>query len=166
MSAFQAISARSRDVQRPPWSNEASIRAECTSCGDCLRACPEAILIPGPARTPSVDFSRGECTFCGACAEACHEGVFAPTDMQPWDLVAQIGPSCLLASHVSCRLCTDFCETDALRFDLRAGGVGALRVEAEACTGCGACVSTCPVAALTLTSDPNPARQTAKEPVA
>ena len=58
-------------AQRPPWTDETRLRAHCTSCSACITACPEAILIGGPAGTPVVDFARGACSFCGACADAC-----------------------------------------------------------------------------------------------
>ena len=76
---------------RPPWTDEARVRAHCTSCGDCIRACPEAIIVSGPARTPVVDFSVGGCTFCGDCAKACAENVFADLTKPPWGQVAEIG---------------------------------------------------------------------------
>lgn len=139
-----------KGAQRPPWTDEAAVRNNCTSCGACISACPEKILLVGPAGTPALDFNRGACTFCGACAEACEDAVFRNTDEQPWTLVAGIGDACLLRKGVSCRSCTDMCDERALRFDLRAGPVGAIEVNAASCTGCGACVSTCPTDAITL----------------
>lgn len=134
---------------RPPWSSEPSIRNACTSCGACIRKCPEAILRAGPAGTPIVDFSLGACTFCKACVDACPEPVF-DLAAAPWNLTSEIGSSCLLNAGVSCRSCTDACDTSALRFDLRAGKAGKIVVEEKACTGCGACLATCPVGAIAL----------------
>lgn len=137
-------------VQRPPWTTEDSIRAECTSCGACISKCPEAILVPGPAETPTLDFSLGACTFCGDCAEACDEAVFAPIETSPWSIVAEIGPDCFLENGISCRSCTDACIDNAITFDLRTGSFGAVRMQPENCTGCGACVSICPASAISL----------------
>lgn len=115
-----------------------------------MRACPEAILIPGRAGTPVVSFDAGSCTFCGECARACDEAVFADLTEQPWTMKADIDSSCLLNAGISCQSCTDACDDQALTFDMRGGLVGQVRVSAANCTGCGACVSVCPAAAITV----------------
>lgn len=148
-SSRRSLFRQAPPVQRPPWTDEARVAAECTSCGECLKACPEAILIAGPGRTPAVDFTRNPCTFCGACAEACPEDVFRPRDTAPWSLTAAIGASCLMASGVECRTCTDVCDTSALRFRRVVGG-GAIVVTDDDCTGCGACLGVCPTGAISL----------------
>jgi ferredoxin-type protein NapF len=137
-------------VQRPPWSTEKTVRATCTSCGECIAACPEAILMKGPAGTPVVNFMSGECTFCAACADACPEAVFGDTGATPWTIVAEIDSSCLLENGVSCRTCTDVCEPNALHFDLKCGAFGAIHVDVGACSGCGACLGICPVGAIKI----------------
>lgn len=135
---------------RPPWSTEARVRENCTSCGDCLSACPEGILIAGRAGTPFVQLNGGYCSFCGKCADACVEGVFADRSEAPWALVAQIEIGCLLHQGVSCQSCTDACDDEAIRLDYRAGHVGAIEINAAACTGCGACIGVCPTRAISL----------------
>lgn len=145
-------------ILRPPWSTEASVRRNCTSCGDCIRACPEGILRPGRAGTPVVDFDQGACTFCRACADACGEAVF-DLDTAPWRIVASPDAACLLRDGIACRICTDACDTAALRFDPRAGRVGEVIVDPGACTGCGACAGTCPVGAIAF-SEPHPHSET------
>jgi ferredoxin-type protein NapF len=61
---------------------------------------------------------------------------------------------CLLHAGISCRLCTDACGTLALRFDLTARPVGAIRIDTSACTECGECLPPCPTKALTLLTQP------------
>ena len=145
-----------RTAQRPPWTDEAAIRQSCTACGECITACPEGILLAGPAGTPALDFNTGACTFCGACAEACGEAVFRDTSEKPWSLVVSLSNACLLRNGVSCRTCTDACDEDALRFNLRAGPVGTIEIDAASCTGCGACVGICPTFAITLETKSRP----------
>ena len=142
----------SKSVVRPPWATELRIKQSCTSCDRCVQACPENILMRGPGNTPIVDFSKGECTFCEACAEACPEPVFVEVDQPAWNLTAHLSTACLLTRGISCQICTDFCDTDALTFDLSVRPVGQIIVDAAACTGCGACVASCPQAAITVTA--------------
>lgn len=139
---------------RPPWSTERNIRDLCTACGECIRACPEKILVPGPAGTPCIDFANGACTFCGDCARVCGENLFSETSSIPWALTAVIEPGCLLKAGISCQSCTDACDEDAISFDMRSGFAGAVTIAPDNCTACGACVSVCPVGAIGFASKP------------
>jgi ferredoxin-type protein NapF len=134
---------------RPPWTDDATVIAHCTGCDACVSACPETILRLQDGR-PVVVLDGGECTFCGACAEACEAGVFEPDRAPPWPVAAAIGAECLLERGVSCQLCTDACPEAALAIDLSCRPVGRIRVEAAACTGCGACLAVCPASAIAL----------------
>ena len=125
----------------------------CSACGDCLSACPQTILSADRNGRPELSFQCAECTFCGACADACPEPVFDDPRGAPWLLKASIAGSCLLKSGVTCQSCTDACEAEALRFDMRVRPSGAIRIELDACTGCGACVAVCPVSAITVRDD-------------
>jgi len=134
---------------RPPWTVEARLAALCTRCGDCARACGEGI-IDMSGGLPRIRFGGRECTFCGDCASACTVGVFADVTERPWPVTVELGADCLLHAGIACRVCTDACDTAALRFDLRVRPVGAITINAEACTGCAACLPSCPTASLTL----------------
>lgn len=142
-----AIRAR---PQRPPWTDEDLVRQRCTSCGDCIKACPEGILVRGPARTPVVDFDAGACTFCGACADSCSDNVFQKNQSEPWNIVAEIGESCFLRRGISCQSCRDACDHEAMSYEMRFGVAGKMTVFEERCTGCGACVSVCPADAILM----------------
>ena len=137
-------------VPRPPWITDDSL-ARCTSCGDCVAACPENILTADEAGRPVVDFSSTGCTFCGDCAGACDADVFGDPAAPGWDAMIAVDGKCLLAKGISCQLCTDFCDHDALGFDVMARRpVGALVVTADNCTACGMCIGACPVGAISI----------------
>lgn len=138
------------EVQRPPWTDEERVKESCTSCGACISACPEAILIAGPAKTPIVDFSLGACSFCQNCVSACDENVFSDTSEPPWNLKAGIKNNCMLSNGISCQICADSCLEEALKFDLSHFPSGKMNIETEACTGCGACLSVCPINAIQI----------------
>ncbi len=140
-------------VIRPPWAiAESAFVDYCSRCEDCLRACPEGILIRGRGGYPEVDFRRGECTFCHACAEACRPGVIADqAQRQAWSLAPYIDPAaCLAWQGVVCLTCQEQCEAAAIVLRSQPGGVMRPVVEPAACTGCGACVRPCPGQAIGL----------------
>lgn len=141
---------------RPPWS-VAAFSSLCDGCGRCLPACPTGILVVGADRRPTVDFQRGPCTFCAACVRQCPTGALrlAETDgvvRAPWRATAGISANCLSVRGVACRLCEAQCEPGAIRFRLATGGRALPIVEADRCTGCGACVAPCPAGAIAVMS--------------
>lgn len=137
---------------RPPWSHrEDHFIENCNACGDCINACPTNIIVAGRAGYPILDFSRGHCTFCAACVEVCARECFARFDeRKPWHLEARIGKNCVESKGVACRVCQDACEPDAIKFRPMVGGRAMPVMVADQCTGCGACVMTCPVQAITI----------------
>lgn len=139
-----------RPAFRPPWTDEHSVTSRCIGCGACVKACPEDVLGSGPGGSPQFQVGKGECTFCHACADACDEGVFLADLTAPWPVVAAMEGNCLLEAGISCRVCPDACPTGALGFDITVRPVGAIRIDAAACTGCGACLPPCPMQALAL----------------
>jgi len=148
--AFLRGTSRAALPLRPPWSLADSLFTDrCTRCGDCAAACPETLIARGDGGFPEIDFRRGECTFCGACADACKAEAFGPRDVAPWRLEPVIADACLARHDVHCEVCRDACAAGALRFRPRAP-VPLPEPVADLCTGCGACVSACPVAAIAL----------------
>lgn len=133
----------------PPWVSAKAL-SHCTSCAECVAACPEEIISISRSGYPSVDFSHTGCTFCGACADACPEDVFGSTQDPAWDAEVRVSDDCLLKSGVSCQLCTDFCDAEALQFDLSIRPSGGLVIQLQDCTGCGMCVGACPTNAISV----------------
>jgi len=143
---------------RPPWAvEEKSFSELCTRCNDCINACPECILARGDGGYPEIRFQRGECTFCEECVNQCEPGALqfpanAETPeqrkQQAWTLSVNFTSVCLALNSVVCRACGDACETRAIHFQLKPGGIADPCISLENCTGCGACVSVCPVDAV------------------
>ncbi|HDL7656273.1 TPA: ferredoxin-type protein NapF [Yersinia enterocolitica] len=137
---------------RPPWSvSESDFIAGCARCQNCVAACETGVLVAGSGGFPEIDFQRAECSFCQACVLACEVGVFTSTAQPAWSLKINISDRCLPFHNIECRSCQDSCETRAIKFRPRLNGIAQPELDLPACTGCGACVPSCPVQAVTLT---------------
>jgi ferredoxin-type protein NapF len=142
--------SRSEAPKRPPFALAEDLFTEaCTRCGDCLRACPEGILIAADGGFPEVDFRRGGCTFCGDCVTACATGALLASTAPAWSLQPRIDDTCLARRGVHCQSCRDVCEPEAVRFAYR-GSVPVPEIDADTCNGCGACVAACPADAIAM----------------
>jgi len=142
-------------AHRPPWAlDESAFIDACTRCGDCVRACPEDVLRLDADGFPVVDFADGGCSFCGDCARACSA---LALDMQRGPRSrrhAVVGDECLTRSGIVCQSCRDECPEHAIRFPLLRA-VAAPLLDADRCTGCGACVPACPARAIALSPWPD-----------
>ncbi len=148
--AFLRGTPHQQPAHRPPWAlPEADFADACTGCGACVAACPERVLRMGSGKLPVVDFGDGECTFCGDCETACGPRVLDRQQrVSPWSWRAAIDGACLGGLGIVCQSCRDACPERALRFP--AGAAAAPRLDADRCTGCGACLRVCPASAITL----------------
>jgi ferredoxin-type protein NapF len=63
---------------------------------------------------------------------------------------AAISRGCLAQQAVSCQLCRDACDAEAIRFSPTLGRVALPIVDPDRCTGCGDCVPSCPVNAIAV----------------
>lgn len=141
----------SRDLQaiRLPWvRSEQEFTDNCTRCHDCMVACPEKIIVKGDGGFPQIDFNKGECTFCSDCVKNCSEDLFFSLDDEPWQLKANITDDCLAEKKVVCLVCGEQCETEAISFIPRVGGVSEPSLSVNDCSGCGACLKPCPTNAI------------------
>ncbi|KJF97513.1 ferredoxin-type protein NapF [Photobacterium leiognathi] len=154
-SRRQLFTRRSQpSLPRLPWlKNDAEFTDICSRCERCIKACETNILVKGDGGFPQVDFSQGEgeCTFCYQCADVCPEPLFLAQTEQPWATTATINEGCMASNNIECRSCGDMCEPQAIQFQLQVGKVAMPTVSSDDCNGCGACVSGCPVSAITMT---------------
>lgn len=148
-SFLRGRSRRPPAAVRPPGAlAEADFLARCDRCGDCGRACPEGIVGRGDGGFPTLDFRAGGCTFCNRCADSCKAGALSAS--RSLRLKASFGAGCLSGQGVVCRVCGERCEAGAIRFRPMPGGFSRPELTAGACSGCGACVAPCPVAAVAM----------------
>ncbi|OWV87735.1 ferredoxin-type protein NapF [Rhizobium sp. R635] len=133
----------------PPGTSMEALAAACTGCGRCEERCPTKIirLVDG---LPSLAFMRGECTFCGECAASCPQPVFIAERIDRFAHVAAIGDTCLAKRGITCQSCGEVCPQQAIRFRPRIGGPFLPELRTEICNGCGGCIASCPVNAITL----------------
>jgi MauM/NapG family ferredoxin protein len=144
---------------RPPGAlAEPVFGGVCTRCGNCVRACPSGIiehdLKPGgwaSLLTPVLRFRRDYCREdCVRCTEVCPSGALvrmSPEDKKNVRLgLPQVDMSvCLLAQDRECSLCRSQCPYDAVRYLWSETDYTLTpQVDAEKCTGCGACEAACP----------------------
>ena len=138
------------DVHLPWLKSAEDFLEKCTQCGECLKHCPENIIEKGDGGYPTVNFKLGECTYCQSCAKQCPENLFDIEMNKPWDLALTINNSCLPKKGIVCQSCRDVCEPQAMNFSYKDATVPTPQVDASLCTSCGACISSCPVGAISL----------------
>lgn len=138
---------------RPPWAcAEGHFLENCSRCGLCIETCPENILVKGSGGYPITIFTHA-CTFCGACLENCNDDALQSTSASPdtaWKHQAIFGENCLSLNGTACRSCDDSCDNRAIYFQLQLKGRATPLLKNNSCTGCGACISVCPVSAIEM----------------
>jgi len=141
--------SNTQKVIRLPWvRDEFEFTEQCTRCYDCLLVCVEKIIVKGDGGFPEINFNKGECTFCTECVKVCSEDLFFSIDDEPWKLKANITDDCLAVKKVVCLVCGEQCETEAISFTPKVGGVSEPILSIDECTGCGACAKPCPTNAI------------------
>ncbi len=141
------------NIIRPPWAlGEDLFTERCSRCHQCIRACPEKIIVKGRGGFPEINFALGECTFCRKCVEQCADGALSDPghETPPWAVKAQLGAGCLTYQGVVCLSCKEQCDARAITMQHQAGAVAVPQIDQTLCTGCGACYQPCPVHAITL----------------
>ncbi|MDE2291878.1 MAG: 4Fe-4S binding protein [Elusimicrobia bacterium] len=146
-------------VIRPPGArHEALFLALCTRCSDCVEACPHLVIRKaGPEAgkllhgTPILEPASSPCLFCDGlpCAAACETGALrVPAGAVRIGTAAVDASPCLSAQDQPCDLCQQSCPLPTKAVTVAAGEPA--RVDAAACTGCGACAQACPPRAIRI----------------
>lgn len=158
---------------RPPWAMPEEYFVDyCTRCDKCIDACFDELIVKGRGGFPQMDFNRGGCDFCKDCLEICETDALTQlidnnsdnssanksdnkraVYLPPWHIKATIDlTNCLSMNATICRSCGESCEDEVIRFDLKLGGIAEPLLDSERCTGCGSCLSVCPVRVIQLKS--------------
>lgn len=137
----------------PPWHRGLALEAHCPACsGPCVSACEPGIIRLHPADhervgLPYLDFSGAGCTFCKACVAACPLEIDTAQEPAPRPGMARLNRSaCIAWNDVICMACSTRCDYRAITTAHQRRP----QVVEERCTGCGMCVSACPVNALRI----------------
>jgi ferredoxin-type protein NapF len=116
-----------------------------------VASCEEKILYIGEDGTAQVSFASSGCTFCDDCAVACEAGVLSIEKSIYTEHIAatfQINTQgCVAHNRVICFSCKEPCIDDAILFN----GMFNPVIDMDLCTGCGFCISVCPVDAIECT---------------
>ena len=143
-------------LPRPPGAltDPRAFKKACTSCGDCIVACPHGAIfqVPG-AYGPVLDPNHIACHLCEdfPCIDSCAEGALLPLDdgaLPGFGLATLDADACLNAHRKKgeryCRECQSECPIEGV-INYHAHGLP--KVD-DTCTGCGLCVESCPTRAL------------------
>lgn len=141
------------DQPFPPWSIDANRFTDtCTRCGDCIKSCPQKIIVKNEDEFPVIDFTVSECTFCAQCVDACKVGCLSLLEFMgadPWPIKAVVNQVCVNYSGTVCQMCGQACHENAIQFKVQKEGT-IPSIDNDSCTGCGACVSSCPKQAIDM----------------
>jgi ferredoxin-type protein NapF len=141
-------------VVRPPYGlSESLFQSKCPACVDkaCVASCDEKIVFIGDDGIPQLNFASSGCTFCDDCASSCEAGVLDIEHEQysskiAADFVINI-QGCVAHNSVICFSCKEPCIDDAILFN----GMFNPIIDMDLCSGCGFCISVCPVDAIECT---------------
>lgn len=144
--------ARTVPITPPGSQGLRAFATRCTGCQLCVSACPHQALQAFDAGSgmlqPSLSFEHGYCRVnCVACSVVCPTGAIRPLPPSRKSAL-QIGRAvvrperCIIATDgVPCTACSRNCPAGAIRL---VGDQRLPAVDAERCTGCGACEYYCP----------------------
>lgn len=171
---LRAVSGKASPLRPPGAADEGRFAALCVRCGNCLRACPQAILYPDTGAAgitglgaPVVRIGPGYCDeWCRACAQVCPTGALERLSLPEKQRVA-LGAAevargdCIAWSRGAyCMVCDEFCPYGAIR-SVKHNGVNCPDVDPERCRGCGLCQTVCPAPRTAIIVKPRPQRKLA-----
>lgn len=159
-SAIPALTRRQSPERQtaivPPGAQSAQVLgAHCTGCQLCVSACPNQVLRASDTGSgmlqPTLSFERGYCRVnCVTCSEVCPAGAIRPitpavkSSMQIGRAVIALESCITVTDKVACTACAKICPPRVINLVGPDDAPKKPVVDAERCTGCGACEYVCP----------------------
>ena len=140
----------------PPGAQSVQLlSARCTGCQLCVSACPNQVLRAtdkgGGMLQPTLAFEMGYCRVnCVTCAEVCPAGAIRPitpaekSSLQIGRAVVNLNSCITVTDKVTCTACAKICPPRVINLVGPEDAPKKPVVDAERCTGCGACEYVCP----------------------
>ena len=140
----------------PPGAQSVQIlSSRCTGCQLCISACPNQVLkaVDNGAGMlqPTLAFERGYCRVnCVTCSTVCPAGAIRPvttaekSSMQIGRAVVALDRCITVTDKVTCTACSKICPPRVINLVGPDDAPKKPVVDAERCTGCGACEYVCP----------------------
>ena len=157
--AWRVSRSTKRKAIRPPGARpEPQFAALCARCGNCVGACPAGIIrldlgehgVAG-FLAPVLRFDSSYCREdCRRCTQVCPTGAIERLSLDEKRRarvgLAEVSRSlCILIDGKECGACQSPCPYAAITIvSDTEDGTEAPQVDAEKCTGCGACEAVCP----------------------
>lgn len=150
-----AFAEKFPDLIRPPGCrNESDFLKHCIKCGKCIQACPFIALQPVlhanefDRGTPCIRIGSSFCRFCSdfPCIAACPTEALSLENgnLHKIGRAEVIAQKCLRVNDIACEACGEICSRTfkAISF---AKPNEPPQIDPNLCTGCGACLTVCPV---------------------
>lgn len=142
------------ELIRPPGrKDESDFLQRCIKCGKCIRACPFIALQPVikagefDRGTPCLRLGTSFCRFCEdfPCVNACPTGALSKDgNLKKIGCAQALAKLCLRSSGNECTACAQICDRTFKAISYP-GEAQAPSIDASLCSGCGACLTVCPV---------------------
>lgn len=133
-----------RSVPRPPTAlEEKEFIQACTGCGECVSACPTAIIIV-KNQLAELDLELSFCSHCHQCSDVCPTTALSHSESDCC-VRPTITSNCNPQTAFYCAECQHSCPVNAITVHKNKKP----NIELELCNGCNSCQYHCPISAIT-----------------